>query len=511
MGIENMTLMEELKKQTQTFKEFCKKIDNLNHFEALLENVFITESRVLDILNQAANPELKEEFQKWQKETSEFLHICKTIIEERKKMFADNIFGPRESDDQSVIQLIHVTAAYEALKEKLNMDKELANQIIQLHRLQSKINQIFKKIFTHSTTDLLTEELPRTKSQEEAEETYKKYIEDFYKKTSEETKPEEKITEKTKELENSVLPEDIFIVPENREQTVQNLQNQIIFEEPKEPIPNAQNSGVEKETTQIILDPIQNKVVAEAIKKRRENYDAYFKKLYEIMDDFELARREIQDASNGRLKITDYLQKKYNKGVDIQSVVVKEINRIKELEKYIEDPDVDLKIPNSDMSKEKMIEYFENGWIPGNNYIPINKHRDALPLPKIKGILYNPVSNKENFETTREIAPDTEKENPAKYPFDTELILHENAKLWGSRGPLAGENPIPAKYPIDAVRYVQGYLVTMPNGLTVLVYDEETLSSALDKHGKVSAVKAFDGFYSINDVTLKEKVATIKH
>ena len=51
----------------------------------------------------------------------------------------------------------------------------------------------------------------------------------------------------------------------------------------------------------------------------------------------------------------------------------------------------------------------------------------------------------------------------------------------------------------------------MPNGLTVPVYDEATLSSALDKHGKVSAVEAFDGFYSINDVTLKEKVATIKH
>ena len=310
-----------------------------------------------------------------------------------------------------------------------------------------------------------------------------------------------------------MLPEDIFIVPENREQTVQNLQNPLIFEEPKEPIPNAQHSVVETEVkiTQPILDPIQNKVVAEAIRKRRENYDAYLKKLYEIMDDFELARREVQDASNGRLKITDYLQNRYNKGVDIQSIVVKEINRIKELEKYIEDPKVDLKIPNSDMSKGEMIAHFENGWIPGNNYIPMKNQRDALPLPKMKGTLYNPISNNESLENVRKIAPATEKENPAKYPFGTELILHENAKLWGSRGPLAGENPIPAKYPLDATRHTKGYLVTMPNGLTVPVYDEETLSSALDKHGKVSAVEAFDGFYSINDVTLKEKAATIKH
>ena len=335
MGIENMTVMEELKKQTQTFKEFCKKIDNLENFEALLGNIYITESQVIDSLEQDPTGELKEEFQKWQEKTSEFLNICKTIMIERKKMIGDNIFGPRELDDQSIILLIHVTAAYEALKEKLNMDKELESQVFQLHNLQSKINQRFKEIFTHSTSDLLTEELPRTKTPEETEEAYKKYIEDFYKKTAKDTKLEEKITEKTKELGNSVLPEDIFIVPENREQTVQNLQNPLIFEEPKEPIPNAQHSVVEKEVkiTQPILDPIQNKVVAEAIRKRRENYDAYLKKLYEIMDDFELARREVQDASNGRLKITDYLQNRYNKGVDIQSVVVKEINRIKELER----------------------------------------------------------------------------------------------------------------------------------------------------------------------------------
>lgn len=513
MGIENMTVMEELKKQTQTFKEFCKKIDNLDHFEALLGNIYITESQVLDTLEQDPTKEVKEEFQKWQEKTSEFLNICKTIMGERRKLIGDNIFGPRESDDQSIILLIHVTAAYEALKEKLNMDKELESQVFQLHNLQSKINQRFKEIFTHSTTDLLTEELPRTKSPKETEEAYKKYIEDFYKKTAKDTKLEEKITEKTKEVGNSVLPEDIFIVPENREQTVQNLQNPLIFEEPKEPIPNAQKSVVEKEVkiTQPILDPIQNKVVAEAIRKRRENYDAYLKKLYEIMDDFELARCEVQDASNGRLKITDYLQNRYNKGVDIQSIVVKEINRIKELEKYIEDPKVDLKIPNSDMSKGEMIAHFENGWIPGNNYIPMKNQRDALPLPKMKGTLYNPISNNERLENVREIAPATEKENPAKYPFGTELILHENAKLWGIRGPLAGENPIPAKYPLDATRYTKGYLVTMPNGLTVPVYDEATLSSALDKHGKVSAVEAFDGFYSINDVTLKEKAATIKH
>lgn len=517
MGIENMTVMEELKKQTQNFKEFCKKIDNLENFEALLGNIYVTESQVIDSLEQAPTGELKEEFQKWQEKTSEFLNICKTIMGERRKMIGDNIFGPRELDDQSIILLIHVTAAYEALKEKLNMDKELESQVFQLHNLQSKINQRFKEIFKNSTSDLLTEELPRKKVPEETEEAYRKYIEDFFNAPKEDTKLEEKNveTKKKEEIKSPELPEDILIMPGNTsiDPTLEkpvSPDEQIIFKEVQEPLNNMQSALVEQPITSI-QNPIQNKVVAEAIRKRRENYDAYLKKLYEIMDDFELARREVQDASNGRLKITDYLQNRYNKGLDIQSIVVKEINRIKELEKYIEDPDVDLKIPNSDMPKGEMIAHFENGWIPGNNYIPMKNQRDALPLPKMKGSLYNPISNNESLENVREIAPATEKENPAKYPFGTELILHENAKLWGSRGPLAGENPIPAKYPLDATRYTKGYLVTMPNGLTVPVYDEETLSSALDKHGKVSAVEAFDGFYSINDVTLKEKVATIKH
>ena len=76
MGIENMALMEELKKQTQNFKEFCKKIDNLENFEALLGNIYVTESQVIDSLEQAPTGELKEEFQKWQSKTSEFLNIC---------------------------------------------------------------------------------------------------------------------------------------------------------------------------------------------------------------------------------------------------------------------------------------------------------------------------------------------------------------------------------------------------------------------------------------------------
>ena len=79
MGIENMTVMEELKKQTQTFKEFCKKIDNLDHFEALLGNIYITESQVLDTLEQDPTKEVKEGFQKWQEKTSEFINICKIL------------------------------------------------------------------------------------------------------------------------------------------------------------------------------------------------------------------------------------------------------------------------------------------------------------------------------------------------------------------------------------------------------------------------------------------------
>ena len=263
------------------------------------------ESQVIEFLNQEANQELQETFQIWQKENSEFLNFCKIIMEERRKMIGENIFGPQQSDDQSTILLIHVTTAYESLKEKLNKNQELEKQIFQLHSLQNKINQRFKEIFKNANIELLTDELPRIKAPEETPEAYQKYVEAFYNPLKENTKIESEPAKK-EETKSFIFPEDILIIPETTLTNPDLPAEQIIFDEPKKPDSSTQSNAFEKDVKP--LESIENKVVAETIKNRRKNYDTYLKKLYEIMDDFELARREIQDASNGKLKITDYLQ-----------------------------------------------------------------------------------------------------------------------------------------------------------------------------------------------------------
>ena len=64
----------------------------------------------------------------------------------------------------------------------------------------------------------------------------------------------------------------------------------------------------------------------------------------------------------------------------------------------------------------------------------------------------------------------------------------------------------PAKYPFDAERYALGYSVLKPDKTFQVAHDEKTLESLLNQGGIVVAVRTFDGFYDLNDITFAKNL-----
>ena len=134
--------------------------------------------------------------------------------------------------------------------------------------------------------------------------------------------------------------------------------------------------------------------------------------------------------------------------------------------------------------------------MPGKKPIllPDNMEKEKMPLVSTSETLEEePSRNFYNIEFA----------DISAYPFYAEMHLHENARLWGMKGSFEG-TPIPPKYPQDATRYSLAYSVMMPDNTFQLANSPEQLKELLFGSGKVMAVRTFDGFYDLNDISFEE-------
>ena len=503
--------MSQLEKETEVFLSNCLKLKSVDTFTQGLESVFNTENKVEETIEALEKEndlgtmiEEKKALESWQEKYKEYLNACRIIYQELKRMERDYIFV---IDYRDIILLIKAIATYMELKNRLDFQKDIQEQIMQLHSLQEKINKKFQSVFPNSNVQLLSEELPRMMENEEDLSRYQTYVEEFYQKPEKVT-----IDELMQEVEVNV-PES---KPERQEELSQPIEiPEFSQEKILEQLKDITSSSpvivepTEEEKTQQFIETVkehqensQETKEDITIEKRRENYDSYIKFLYNEMDKFENNRQKMIQTSTLGEVVTDYLQNQYNKSAQLQNIIVSEIQRVVALESSIKDPEINLNIPNKDMPGETIIEYLQNK-IPFDYYampgkkpilLPDNMEKEKMPLVSTSETLEEePPRNFYNIEFA----------DISAYPFYAEMHLHENARLWGMKGSFEG-TPIPPKYPQDATRYSLAYSVMMPDNTFQLANSPEQLKDLLFGSGKVMAVRTFDGFYDLNDISFEE-------
>ena len=517
METENIEI-KQLNEQTLNFMESCLKIESLDSFSKGLEDLLTTENLVSKKVKQLEEEqdyvkllEWQQKLKKWEEANKEYLSACVMVYQELKRMEKEYIFV---IDTQDIIILIKAITTYNALKHQLLSDpqKEPEQQVSQLHKLQNKINQKYKNVFPNSTDLLLIEELPRVMNAKETKEEYQKYLNDFYKKPEEVT-----IDAILDQVEVTGIPAEEPVQEQSeptqtKEETPEFTVDPITPIAPVTPVILEKTDAEQREefmksvSGKISQEPVEQKptdVITKTIEKRRENYNAYRKLLYNEMDQFEQARKEIQLASESNSKITDYLQNQYNTRLDLQEIVTAEIQRITKLEDAINDPNINLNIPNLDMPRETVLEYLKNGW--PFDYNSMDRIKGMLPIPKKKDHVPEPQQETQIAVDLPQEDSYNEEVDLSRYPFYTKIYLHENARLWGIKGALENA-PIPAKYPFDAERYALGYSVLKPDKTFQVAHDEKTLESLLNQGGIVVAVRTFDGFYDLNDINFAKNL-----
>ena len=226
--------MSQLEKETEVFLSNCLKLKSVDTFTQGLESVFNTENKVEETIEALEKEndlgtmiEEKKALESWQEKYKEYLNACRIIYQELKRMERDYIFV---IDYRDIILLIKAIATYMELKNRLDFQKDIQEQIMQLHSLQEKINKKFQSVFPNSNVQLLSEELPRMMENEEDLSRYQTYVEEFYQKPEKVTIDElmqevEVNVPESKPEQQEELSQPIEIPEKNKEKILEQLKD----------------------------------------------------------------------------------------------------------------------------------------------------------------------------------------------------------------------------------------------------------------------------------------------
>ena len=576
-------MINELLNETTKLIKNCEKLpedqsekvsinDFKNSYKQLKEKIKRDIQDIRNTISEEQKEKKISELSKYLKEYINWLEGCQKIYEQIERTNC--------SKTKECFQLVQFLTIFNERKNHINYANNVEGQINTLKRILREMNRFYQELFTTSDELISMDILPREKNAFETLEEYEKEVQKYIEKSAKLN--EEKISQLINETKifEQTQTEDIKEILEQNAQKENQSENSIGNISGLKPVAQVtEQNDIEKENqifdnetsnkeekqeenqtvTKEISSSNQSKVpevdnivpdflkpyVEEAksqankefVEKRNQALNAYKEKLYRQMELY-----------NSQKTTESFSSENYQKTLPYQEVCAKEINRLQNLSpKEIDNPNIDLNIPDENMSINEILSYLiQNQKFPNSSvknlksYPTLEKKLEYLPITSKKKYTSKGVASKKISQwikrNSKKIAfaslfflgigkgefladaqiVETPIVEEKEIDFENLLNIGDLVEL-KSYDVKAFESPdvketsqkIPLYAP-DYPRTVIALFMKSPKNEIIEIHEDRERNFYLEQGYEMLSVGLIDGYFRINDVVSLEKELGIK-